>query len=167
MICSSYYNKYKYIQYLVLLLGITMLIGLFPLSCEQIEKEPDISYYNELIELNPHNHFSYHRRGILKVQGGDYKGALQDYTKSIELEPNDAEIYSSRSILKFKLGDKRGGMQDINKVIELDPNNSSAYFVRGIAKIQLDQKDSGCLDLSKAGELGYMDAYDLIKKYCQ
>ena len=68
--------------------------------------------------------------------GGDYKGALQDYTKSIELEPNDAEIYSSRSILKFKLGDKRGGMQDINKVIELDPNSFSAYQTRAEAKFE-------------------------------
>jgi len=31
----------------------------------------------------------------------------------------------------------------------------------------LGQKDSGCLDLSKAGEMGYMNAYDAIKEYCQ
>ena len=41
-----------------------------------------------------------------------------------------------------------------------------AYYNRGLAKIQLGQKDSGCLDLSKAGELGYVEAYEAIKQYC-
>jgi hypothetical protein len=27
-------------------------------------------------------------------------------------------------------------------------------------------KDSGCLDLSKAGELGYENAYEKIRKLC-
>jgi hypothetical protein len=26
--------------------------------------------------------------------------------------------------------------------------------------------DEGCLDLSKSGELGYKEAYEIIKKYC-
>jgi len=42
-----------------------------------------------------------------------------------------------------------------------------AYHNRGFAKIKLGQKDSGCQDLSKAGEMGDMDAYDLIKEHCQ
>lgn len=41
------------------------------------------------------------------------------------------------------------------------------YYYRGIAKLNSNQIDSGCLDLSKAGELGYKEAYVLIKKYCQ
>jgi len=36
----------------------------------------------------------------------------------------------------------------------------------GLSKILLGQKDSGCLDLSKAGELGYAEAHETIKKYC-
>ena len=42
-----------------------------------------------------------------------------------------------------------------------------AYNNRGIAKYILGDKDGGCLDWSKAGELGYEDAYDTIKEYCQ
>ncbi len=68
---------------------------------------------------------------------------------------------------KINLGDNRGAIQDCNVAIELDPKGALAYYNRAGAKINLGQKDSGCLDLSKAGELGYMDAYDLIKKYCQ
>jgi len=41
-----------------------------------------------------------------------------------------------------------------------------AYDNRGYAKYSLGDKDGACLDWSKAGELGYSDAYDAIKKYC-
>ena len=44
---------------------------------------------------------------------------------------------------------------------------ADAYYYRGLAKIILHQKDNGCLDLSKAGELGFYQAYDEIKKYCK
>jgi hypothetical protein len=48
----------------------------------------------------------------------------------------------------------------------LIPNYAGAYSGRGIAKIRSGQKDSGCLDLSKAGELGFAEAYESIKKLC-
>ena len=37
----------------------------------------------------------------------------------------------------------------------------------GDAKGNLQDKSGASLDWSKAGELGDMDAYDLIKKYCK
>ena len=67
----------------------------------------------------------------------------------------------------MKLGDNRGAIEDNNKAIELNPDYALAYLNRGAAKYNLGDKNGGCLDFSKAGELGYEDAYDLIKKYCQ
>ncbi|MCH8014820.1 MAG: tetratricopeptide repeat protein, partial [Candidatus Dadabacteria bacterium] len=67
---------------------------------------------------------------------------------------------------KKNLGDHRGAIQDYNKAIQLNPNYALAYYNRGIVKIHLGQKDSGCLDLSKAGEMGFFQAYDAIKQYC-
>jgi hypothetical protein len=58
-------------------------------------------------------------------------------------------------------------MADFDKAIELNPANGLAYYNRGLTKIRSGQKDSGCLDLSKAGELGYSEAYEAIKVYCQ
>ena len=68
---------------------------------------------------------------------------------------------------KEELGDLQGAIQDYNKAIELDPDVApSLYSTMGRAKIELGQKEEGCLDLSKAGEKGYFEAYDLIKKLC-
>ena len=74
--------------------------------------------------------------------------------------------YSYRGDAKSNLQDYRGAIQDLNKAIELNPNNAKAYNLRGYAKLLLGQKDNGCLDFSKAGELGYAEAYETIKEYC-
>ncbi len=108
----------------------------------------------------------YFNSGLIKSKKQDYKGAILDYTKAIELNPNYAEAYSNRGTAKDKLQDYRGAIQDFNKAIELNPNLAGAYNSRGLDKIYLGQKDNGCLDLSKAGELGYAEAYEAIKKFC-
>ena len=50
--------------------------------------------------------------------------------------------------------------------IKLNPNDVSAFINRGHSKKLLNDKKGACLDYSKAGELGYEQAYDFIKEYC-
>jgi hypothetical protein len=42
-----------------------------------------------------------------------------------------------------------------------------AYSARGCAKHDIVDKQGACLDWNKAGELGYKDAFDLIKENCK
>lgn len=53
-----------------------------------------------------------------------------------------------------------------NKVLDLDSKNSLAYLNRGYAKYNFGGQLGACSDWSKAGELGYNEAYELIKMYC-
>ena len=125
-----------------------------------------IQDYNKVIELNPNFVNAYYNRGIAKFNLQDYREAIQDYNKVIELNPNYADAYYSRGNAKGKLQDYRGAIQDFNKAIQLNPKLAEAYNNRGLAKIISGQKDSGCLDLSKAGELGYAEAYETIRNFC-
>lgn len=111
----------------------------------------------------------YYRSGSEKFKTADYRGAIVDYSKAIEIDPKQVRYYLDRALVKDQyLKDYRGAIDDYTKVIELDDQKkASPYFLRGMAKIRIQQKDSGCLDLSKAGELGYSQAYDAIKEYCQ
>ena len=133
-----------------------------------------IQDYSKAIELNPYNADAYYNKGNAKNNLGDNPekknfviDAIQDYNKAIELNPDNALAYHNRGIAKLKLGDNRGAEQDNNKAIELDPDYATAYHNRGIAKYNLVDKDGACLDWSKAGELGFEDAYYMIKEHCQ
>jgi len=74
-------------------------------------------------------------------------------------------IYN-RGVSKDKLKDYKGAIIDYSMAIKINPKKIEAYFNRGLAEIYLGQKESGCIDFSKAGELGDVNAYEMIKKYC-
>ena len=65
------------------------------------------------------------------------------------------------------LGKYEDAIKDIDNAIKLFPKEGLFYATRGLAKININSlKDSGCLDFSKAGELGYKEAYEVIKGVC-
>lgn len=88
-------------------------------------------------------------------------------TSSFSLVQGQTAVdYFNSGVANYRKGDYRGAIQDYSKAIEIKPDLAEAYLNRGIAKSQLGDKNGACLDLSKAGELGYADAYELIRKYC-
>ena len=111
----------------------------------------------------------YKNQGNAKYDLQDYRGAILDYNKAIELDPTNVKAYNNRGMAKANanLQDYRGAILDFTKAIELDPTTDAIpYYNRGLAKYALSNIDGACLDWSKAGELGYGDAYEYIKKYC-
>lgn len=84
----------------------------------------------------------------------------------IELNNEYLMAYYNRGLAKCALKDYVGTIADYNKVLEIDPMCANGYYDRGLVKIELGQNDSGCLDLRKAGELGFEEAYEAIKKFC-
>jgi len=104
--------------------------------------------------------------GLVKYYNNDYIGAIKDFSKAIELNPKFEEAYFNRGFTKYLLGDYSGAIKDYSKAIELNPKNGNAYLGRGIANIKLNRKKEGCLDLSKAGEMGFKEAYELIRELC-
>jgi len=122
--------------------------------------------FNKAIELDPTNYIYYYHRATQKKFLEDFRGAILDYDKAIELDPYAPHLYSDRGLAKYYLKDFRGAILDYDKAIELFQINKEYYYRRGDANYQLGYLNAACLDWSKAGELGYGDAYDLIKKHC-
>ena len=123
--------------------------------------------FNKSIELIPNMRVAYYNRGLTKYNLKDYHGAIQDYDKAIKLNSNYADVYMNRGVAKSNLNDDRGAIKDYSKAIEINPNHAMAYFNRGIAKYLLVDKEGACQDWNKAGKLGWMDAYEIIKKLCK
>jgi len=50
--------------------------------------------------------------------------------------------------------------------IKYGDNNGDTFYKLGMLLLNIGKTAEACENLSKAGELGYMDAYDLIKSNC-
>lgn len=122
--------------------------------------------YDKAIQLDPKNIVAYNNRGALLSSLENFIGAIRNYTILIEIKPNFVSAYKGRGQAKYYLGDFKGAIKDFNIMIEIDKNNSEAYYLRGYAKYKLDDEYGACSDWSKAGELGYYDAYNMIREYC-
>ncbi len=96
----------------------------------------------------------------------DYDLVMEDYNKAIALRPGLFFGYFNRAFIHLKLKNYESAMKDLNKAIELEPEFAEAYYNRGLTRIFLDDTNLGALDLSKAGELGLVEAYSIIKRYC-
>jgi len=90
---------------------------------------------------------------------------MEDYNKAISLNPLYSDAYFMRAMAKSFLGDQRGAIQDCTNTIKLNPKYAESYFLRGSIRLALND-ELGCLDLSKSGELGYNQAYQVIRDYC-
>lgn len=122
---------------------------------------------NKALNLDPNDEIAYFKRGIIKLDLEDFRGAIADFCKSIEIKPGYSEAIEYRGLAKYKIKDYLGAVTDNNKAIEFDPFNAKNYYQKGLIEVlNLNLKENGCLNLSKVGELGFQDAYIEIKKIC-
>lgn len=96
----------------------------------------------------------------------DYTAAIHDMKKAANLAPDIPYIFYNLGNLYCLSGDLPEAIVQYNKALDLFPNIGEAYYNRGLVQIYLQDNEKGCQDMSKAGELGIVEAYSVIKKYC-
>lgn len=75
--------------------------------------------------------YPYLERAYQRMEGGYYKGALEDYNQALEIETKDPEIWLNRGHVREKLDDLKGAYSDYSKAIELDEKFEKAWLNRG------------------------------------
>lgn len=107
----------------------------------------------------------YYKKGNIKKQKSDYKGAIENYSKAIELKPKYYEAYFGRADSKRILKDYKGAIEDFTKEMELNPSfkeDVMAFFYRGFCKDQLKDYNGAIQDYNSAIEIKIVvkkDAY--------
>ena len=89
-------------------------------------------------------------RALAKMDKGNIKGAIFDFSEAIHLDPYDAKNYSFRGSAKYELGDNQGAMADYSKAIHLSPDHEFAYSLRGILKHSIGDYQAAIADYNKA-----------------
>ncbi|MDR1813654.1 MAG: tetratricopeptide repeat protein [Tannerella sp.] len=89
---------------------------------------------------------------------------LRDYNTVIQQDPSFTFAYFNRANLRCSQRDYKSAILDYNEVIRRSPEFAEAYFNRGLARLSQGDAQRGIADLSKAGELGIINAYNIIKR---
>jgi len=130
-----------------------------------------IADYNKALKINPNDYNTHGRRGWAEFNLQEYREAISDFTKALEGNKSNDHYFNVRGQAKYYLQDYEGAITDFNRTIRFWAGDkyqkSKAYYWRGLTKIDSGQKDSGCLDLKKSADLGYSEAFEALKKYCQ
>lgn len=71
------------------------------------------------------------RRAREKMDQGDFRGALEEYTNAIGLGSRRCELYSGRAAAWERIGKTSEAIQDLTRAIEIHPECYEAYFARG------------------------------------
>ncbi len=131
---------------------------------EQFEKLTDFPAQMAVRSESGNNRQTAEASKVLVVT--DYDLVLEDFDKAISLRPGFFFAYYNRAFIHLKQKNYKAAMEDLDKAIGLEPEFAEAYYNRGLTRIFLDDTGGGALDLSKAGELGLVEAYSIIKRYC-
>ena len=150
-----------------------------------------LSDFGKAIDLDPNNALSYFSRANTRLKlielessdnpqaiallnglsrnliaGNSYELAVSDYSAALRLDSTFTYAWYNRATAKVALNDFKGALSDLDKAIQCDPTLAEAYYNRGLLLMLTHENDSSCVSLSKSGELGILDAYSIIKRYC-
>jgi tetratricopeptide (TPR) repeat protein len=167
-------------------------IGLVKYNLSDFEKA--ISDFDRAIEVNPEYSEAYNLRGASKFNLGDFTGAIEDYNRAIELDKKHvggirltiydqrgrkiestepvignagmAVPYYNRALAREALEDFEGAIEDYTAALDIDPDLLRAYFFRGGLKHLTGDLYGACSDWRQAGELGVVEALDLLMDHC-
>lgn len=110
-------------------------------------------------EDNPDAMFEFARQQELM------EAALCDLDKLTELNPEMAYAWYNKGCVYFDADNLSSALSCFSQAIELQPGFGAFYFNRALTYLRLGNRQSAQKDLSKAGELGVLQAYNLMKHF--
>ena len=97
----------------------------------------------------------------------DYSGAIADMEAAADIVKDLPYIHFDLGNLYCLAGEHIASIDSYTEAIRLFPYMGDAYYNRGLVLIYLKDREKGCIDLSRAGELGVVEAYNVINRYCE
>ncbi len=107
--------------------------------------------FTKALDIRPHYAWAYFLRGQAKLDAGDVRGAVDDYTEALRIHPKDLACLNNRATVRSEgLGDHNGAIEDHTEALRIDPKNADAYYNRGNVWKRLQNLDNAIEDYTQA-----------------
>ncbi|MFN7139941.1 MAG: tetratricopeptide repeat protein, partial [Limisphaerales bacterium] len=104
------------------LLASGVFLGLGFLTFQQTKVwRDDASLWNQALKVDATNFVAYNGRGRLRMDQGDWDGALEDFNAAIKYNPRRVAPYTNRGMIYHQLGDFDRALADYNASLALKP----------------------------------------------
>lgn len=122
--------------------------------------------YLKTEKLKPDYRDNLNNLAFLYSETGKMDEAILYYSKAISLNPS-IYLYQRRATCYSYLKRYSEALEDYNKTIKINPFLAEPYFNRGVCYYYVNQIEKACTDWEKAYTMGYINANDLIAKFCK
>jgi tetratricopeptide (TPR) repeat protein len=97
--------------------------------------------------------------GTSRIELGDYRGAIDDFTQLLDSNPKNIEAYTNRGHAYRKLRSYRQAIEDYSRALSIKPDDGLLYCYRAVARFDFDDKQGAADDYQKAANI-YFDKQD-------
>lgn len=103
--------------------------------------------------ISPQTADDYYLMGVMQLEQGNPKGAIDHFSQAIRLKPDLMIAYRHRAEIRASLGDRKGALADFNYVLKLTPDRTDAFDARARLRLQWDDYQGAIEDWTQAIEL--------------
>ncbi len=122
---------------------------------------------SNLIKVNPDFYGYYFYKGQVYQEMQFYDSAIFMYNVAIIKNYQNPDSYFYRAQSYEQLSKLEKALEDYNTAIALNKSDGAFYSKRGNCKHLMGNKDGACEDWIEAGELGYYEDFDKVKRVCE
>lgn len=117
--------------------------------------------YEGILKIQPRHAESLHLLGVVVMDTGNPKRAVDLIAEAINIDPQQAVFHSNRGNALLKLTQFQEAVVNYDKAIALKPDYANAYYNRGVALKELHQLDAAVASYDKAILInpGFVAAY--------
>ena len=117
--------------------------------------------YKDILKTQPGHCDALHFLGVIAIQTGEHRVAINLIGQAIDINPNNPGFYSNRGIALHKLKKLESAVASFDQAIALEPNFAVAHNNRGNALMELKQFEAALAsyDQAIATKPDYAEAY--------
>lgn len=108
----------------------------------------------------------YFKKGNIHAELGNVDAAIEDFTMAYEKKPAFKEAVRMRGNLYYKQDKLTEALNDYNLAIRIDSTFADAYSNKALVYKKQSLTTEACENFQKSLQYGYVDAYHMLRKYC-
>lgn len=125
-----------------------------------------IQDYDKALRLDPKVADIYINRGNALVQLENYNQAILDYQFALKLDDSNYLTHFNLARTLYLINQHDEAQLSFNNCLAIYQTFAPAHYFLGMIALEKNELEASCLHLQQAAELGYQQAKEVLKIYC-